>query len=1334
MQKQQKTNRVKAAARIGLVASAIMVLEAGTAIPAGAEAGDGTLRIISLNTWGAKSLNPTALDLYTAGKYDVITIQEYNTEYGNDLKAKLPPYLLHREGDVGLASTLPMTTGNSSGDLKTPYMKFDADGGRPVTIVATEHLNYYDDPFDHRVAEAKELNDWARSEVNPILMTGDFNAGDISERGLLEVVQQELMLTRARETGNADYKAWALQYVARNHAIGSEKYNAAEAYINKTSDTRPTDLFTDEMYPVAGNTPNTMNILKKDYQILQNPEDREKFAPHELADGSTTWPSIDEDDEAFKWPSWGRTQIDHFVASRPYAKWWQLVDEADDKYVGGVLDREVSTTPEGTALSDHEPVAHDIRWNGPRVQEIPDAGGKVRLIFDNAASGFDTAGEFKLSRNNHRTDVYLGQLSDANGTPVYRLPETVPHEAISQDQLAYLVSNAIYDRDGTAPGFLEQLKPYIPEDKMEIFNQRRAELLDNTSDGYYRTVIDNYFKAHRDEFPGKDAFTDLSWEQWGYILMDTLKTDLTFQTVTNDAAEAQENWKELWATLGLDDPATRAELSKLTGIDFENDPYAPLKLQLACGDAKHLTLQGARDLCVDDHSRFKDIIIADGKTVAIDESEALGSSDGTITLANGGIRTAGPDDEWANWTTPVTKIDKAIRLEGLGWIDVSHPTVPVEMVQAISGPGTLEKRGPGTLDLMAVNSYTGGTMVTAGALRAGVDGAFVDDTAYAVNGGVLDLNNFDLSMSSLSGKGGVVKLGSAALAVNQAVDTRFDGAIEGSGDLTKSGEGWLVLNGANSYTGGTTVNGGGLLVGDKDHAGASVAGQVDVASGATLGGAGAVGGGVTVASGGTLSPGDGIGTLSVSGDLVLKAGSTYYVDIAPEGVSDKVAVGGTATLEGGDIYIAKLAGTYMPGQRYLILTADGGITGTFGDLSQNMPFVDLGLSYDPNDVYLDIARNDVAFVNVGITRNQKAAGAAIEALGAGNEVFDAAVLQDSEADARMAFDQLSGDLHASAKTALINDGRLIRNAMNDRIRAAFNDVAAAAVPVMGFGPDAKPLAAGNDAPAMAAWGSAFGAWSETKGDGNAAALDQSTGGFVTGFDTAVAQDWRLGAMAGYSRSSFDGQGSGDSDNYHLGVYGGGRFNALSFRSGLAYSWHQVETSRSVAFPGFEDRLKADYDAGTFQAFGELGYRIDTSRVSFEPFANLAHVRVKTDGFTEKGGAAALTARGDTTDTTFTTLGLRASAPFTLGTIDAEARGTVGWQHAYGDTTPVSTLAFAGGNAFSVAGVPIAEDTALIEAGFDVKLSPRATLGLSYTGQFGSDLTQNAVDARFTINF
>ncbi|WP_347879838.1 autotransporter outer membrane beta-barrel domain-containing protein [Tianweitania aestuarii] len=81
--------------------------------------------------------------------------------------------------------------------------------------------------------------------------------------------------------------------------------------------------------------------------------------------------------------------------------------------------------------------------------------------------------------------------------------------------------------------------------------------------------------------------------------------------------------------------------------------------------------------------------------------------------------------------------------------------------------------------------------------------------------------------------------------------------------------------------------------------------------------------------------------------------------------------------------------------------------------------------------------------------------------------------------------------------------------------------------------------------------------------------------------------------------------------------------------------------------------------------GELGYRFDMKSVAFEPFVNLAHVKVDTDAFTENGGAAALTTEGFSTDTTFTTVGLRAETDFGLAGSLTKATGMVDWRPAFG---------------------------------------------------------------------
>jgi len=169
-------------------------------------------------------------------------------------------------------------------------------------------------------------------------------------------------------------------------------------------------------------------------------------------------------------------------------------------------------------------------------------------------------------------------------------------------------------------------------------------------------------------------------------------------------------------------------------------------------------------------------------------------------------------------------------------------------------------------------------------------------------------------------------------------------------------------------------------------------------------------------------------------------------------------------------------------------------------------------------------------------------------------------------------------------------------------------------------------------------------------------------------------------------------------------------------------------------PGFSDDLSARYNATTAQIFGEAGYRIDTDAASFEPFASFAAVNLRADGFEENGGAAALAGTTSTEGTAFTTLGLRAETTLPFGDMETQVHGTLGWRHAFGDVIPTTDLSFAGGDAFTIAGVPIARDAAVIEAGLDLTLSPSAHLGIAYNGQIGSGVYDHEVKAHLGVRF
>lgn len=176
-------------------------------------------------------------------------------------------------------------------------------------------------------------------------------------------------------------------------------------------------------------------------------------------------------------------------------------------------------------------------------------------------------------------------------------------------------------------------------------------------------------------------------------------------------------------------------------------------------------------------------------------------------------------------------------------------------------------------------------------------------------------------------------------------------------------------------------------------------------------------------------------------------------------------------------------------------------------------------------------------------------------------------------------------------------------------------------------------------------------------------------------------------------------------------------------------------ARTVAFPNLNERLGAGYDLGTGQVFGEVGYDLSFSAVAVEPFAALAYVNVGGASFTEAGGAAALAVNTQAMGTTYATLGARMATTTDMFGARLTPSLTLGWQHAFGDTIPASTMQFlAGTTPFGISGAPIATDMLLVDAGLSYALSQATSLGVTYTGQYGETAAQSAFTAHFTARF
>ncbi|EMN8765140.1 autotransporter outer membrane beta-barrel domain-containing protein [Serratia marcescens] len=548
--------------------------------------------------------------------------------------------------------------------------------------------------------------------------------------------------------------------------------------------------------------------------------------------------------------------------------------------------------------------------------------------------------------------------------------------------------------------------------------------------------------------------------------------------------------------------------------------------------------------------------------------------------------------------------------------------------------------------------------------------------------------------------------------------------ISGHGGLTKQGIGTLVLTGTNTYSGPTLVNQGRLAVNG------SVTSAVSVQSGGIVGGSGTLGS-LTARDGGTVAPGNSIGTLNVAGNVSFEPGSRYAVEVGPNGQSDRIQSSGSATIGGGEVAVTlenspnlltQSEVRSLLGQQYTILSAQQGVSGQFDTVAPNYLFLGTGLSYQPTGVTLSVGRNGTSFASVAQTANERAVAAAADALAAGNPVYESLLGSGTAGEARQAFRQLSGQIHADIASALVNDSRYLREALNGRLRQAEGLASSSAIKADEGG----------------AWAQLLGAWDHASGDANATGYQASTYGVLVGLDSAAADDWRLGVATGYTRTSLHGgYGSkADSDNYHLAAYGDKQFGALALRGGAGYTWHRIDTKRSVNYGMQSDRDTAKYSARTEQLFAEAGYSVRGEWLNLEPFVNLAYVNFENNGIAESGGAAALRGDKQHTDATVSTLGLRADTEWQVSAGTTVAlRSELGWQHQYGGLERGTGLRFNGGNApFVVDSVPVSRDGMVLKAGAEVAVNENATLSLGYGGLLSQNHQDNSVNAGFTWRF
>jgi autotransporter-associated beta strand protein len=570
--------------------------------------------------------------------------------------------------------------------------------------------------------------------------------------------------------------------------------------------------------------------------------------------------------------------------------------------------------------------------------------------------------------------------------------------------------------------------------------------------------------------------------------------------------------------------------------------------------------------------------------------------------------------------------------------------------------------------------------------------------------------------------------------------------IQTGGSLAKVGNGTLTLSGTNAYTGATTVDAGSLIVNGSIAASSGVT----VNSGTILGGSGTVSS-TTINDGGTLAPGNSIGTLTVQGSLVFSTAATYLVEVSPTS-ADRTNVSGIATL-GGTVNATFAPGDYLT-RSYTILSATGGRSGTFGTLAtSNLPtgFV-ATLGYTATDVTLNLT---AALPTTGLAGNQQNVAGALSSFfnnGGALPPGFVGIFGLTGPNLANALSQLSGEAATGAQQGSFQLMNQFLGLMLDPFVEGRGGIGGG--PAVGFGPERTALppdiaaayASVLKAPPFeqrwGAWGSAYGGYNRTKGDAAVVGshdLTARAAGVAAGLDYRVTPDTVLGfslAGGGTSWGLADGLGGGKSEALQAGVYGATRSGPLYAAAALAYASHWMSTDR---FAVAGDHLTADFNAQSFGARVEGGYRIATPVGAVMPYAAAQTQYFRTSSYSEtdvNGAGFALSYNARSATATRSELGARFDHAATLDPNAALVlRGRLAWAHDWvSDPSLTAVFQALPGASFIVNGASPAKDSALASAGAELRFANGVTLGGKFDGEFARKAQTYAGSATVRVNW
>lgn len=543
-----------------------------------------------------------------------------------------------------------------------------------------------------------------------------------------------------------------------------------------------------------------------------------------------------------------------------------------------------------------------------------------------------------------------------------------------------------------------------------------------------------------------------------------------------------------------------------------------------------------------------------------------------------------------------------------------------------------------------------------------------------------------------------------------AIKARLESGDKYQGSLVKQGDGTLVMTGSNSYEGTTKVEAGTLL------AFAESVGTDDTVtvSGGTFGVLGGYYDDFTM-TGYKQSSEAQAGKLTID----LSDGGQLYVSAAADVKVKQVTLGDNKAvklgLEGADA--AQLAKAYQNDEEVAgtFSVTDGDLSGaTIADATLESVFFEKAsgkLAADNKSITTTVTRKaDVGFESFATTDNERAIARALEQ--SGNAFAGTVLSLGTEEEVNATYAALSDDMYAAARNALVVNATTVSRTVMDQAR--------------GFG---EGRSAELEQGRGRIWATGIGFWGDAEGESHGLDVDFRAG--LLGGEVVAHETTKLGAFFGYGSTDYKGRfGKIDGDDLHFGVYGLTDVGPVSFAYGVAYTTEDRDSSHVLGTTANSH----DEDATVLQAYAEAAYRFDVAGAKIDPYLGLTWARVEADGFSEAMSGESFSVKDQKDDIQIATLGARATLPLTWGTMPVALKADLGWSHYFGDTEAVTRMQLGAGGAIAELQAKELKDQVSLGLGITGQVSQNATVGVSYTGSFGTDADTHGLTATFRYAF